>query len=342
MTDVSNASNLIWQASGATSAGYMMRFCGYGKNIPMTVGAKEGYILTDFVVNGTSAVGDISNNSYTVSNMQTNHSVDVFYRPVTGSVTITKTDEKTGELLTGAVFTVSGTSSIHGAFTLTSTDNGDGTYSISNVPYGKNTDVYTISETTAPTNYDTAPDQVVTGDQFAQNGSNIPLSFKDKSSVHTLTISKTVIGTGSGSFDFKVTMKNTAGIPVIIPADTASPATYAVNTATGEVTFSLKHGESVKLKSVPVGTIATVKETQHDGYSVIIKDGGGAVLSNGDSAEVAVSADKTVSVINNAGVVLPSTGGRGSLSYVLFGYMLCISVAAVYILKRRERERRGK
>ena len=80
-----------------------------------------------------------------------------------------------------------------------------------------------------------------------------------------------------------------------------------------KVTFTLKDGERVTLQKIPVGTTAVITETQHAGYTVLIKDttAGGTTLSNTDTATVRITKDQAVEVINNPGVVLPSAGGPG-------------------------------
>ncbi|WP_130837997.1 DUF7601 domain-containing protein [Lachnoclostridium sp. Marseille-P6806] len=171
----------------------------------------------------------------------------------------------------------------------------------------------------------------------------VPVSAEVKQARVALTVKKTVIGGGAGSFPFKITLRDADGGTVILPADTASPALYAVDSITGDVTFSLRNGESVTLPGVPVGTTATVTETGHEGYSVLIKNttAGGTTLSQGDTASVTVMRDQAVEVVNNTGVTLPSTGGHGILPYLLGGTALCTAaMAAGYILLRYEQERR--
>ena len=159
-----------------------------------------------------------------------------------------------------------------------------------------------------------------------------------------LKITKTVIGPGTGSFPFEVLFTDANGDPVKIPDDTASPKSYEVSSASPyKVSFSLKNGESVTLQKIPVGTTATITETKHDGYTVLIKDttAGGAVLSKTDTATVTVTTDKEVEVINNPGVVLPSAGGGGTYVYTFGGGALCLAAIITGFRLRRRRERRA-
>ena len=79
-----------------------------------------------------------------------------------------------------------------------------------------------------------------------------------------LTITKTVIGSGTSSFPFEVLFTDVNGDPVKIPEDTANPKSYEVSSSSPyKVTFTLKDGERVTLQKIPVGTTAVITETQH-------------------------------------------------------------------------------
>lgn len=156
---------------------YSYLWYGNGKSGTVSAQPATGYYLASASQNGSPVA--MPGNSLALSNLQTSTTIDAYFSPITGTVTIKKADASTGEPLAGAEFTCSGTSSVHGAFSLTSTDNGDGTYTIANVPYGRASDAYTVSETQVPAGYEVAPDQTVAGDAFAAAGAVVELSFED-------------------------------------------------------------------------------------------------------------------------------------------------------------------
>ena len=158
-----------------------------------------------------------------------------------------------------------------------------------------------------------------------------------------LTITKTVIGSGTSSFPFEVLFTDVNGDPVKIPEDTANPKNYEVSSSSPyKVTFTLKDGERVTLQKIPVGTTAVITETQHAGYTVLIKDStaGGTTLSNTDTATVRITKDQAVEVINNPGVVLPSAGGPGVWVYSLLGLTLSALSILIGFRHRLKHERR--
>lgn len=166
--DYADQAWLSWSVGAAASTGYLTRYAGNGKAVPLNAVPSEGFYRSDVTYNGATinSTFNSSNNSFYINSLNADGFVEAYYTPVTGTVTIKKADASTGEPLAGAEFTCSGTSSVHGAFSLTSADNGDGTYTIANVPYGRASDAYTVSETRVPAGYEAAPDQTVAGDAF--------------------------------------------------------------------------------------------------------------------------------------------------------------------------------
>ena len=154
----------------------------------------------------------------------------------------------------------------------------------------------------------------------------------------TLTITKTVSDGGTGTYAFTASISDD-GTPVILDPDTATPARYTVNSTTGVVSFNLSHGGSVTLPGIPVGATVTLTETQHDGYSVLIKQGS-STLASGDTATFTINSNTTIEVVNNHGVELPHTGGGGTTLYTLSGLALMAPALVYGISLRRKRERR--
>lgn len=102
-----------------------------------------------------------------------------------------------------------------------------------------------------------------------------------------LTISKEVIGSDTdSSFPFEVTLNDAADDPVLLPAGTYTldgSVSYTVDVE-GKITFNLKHQENAIIKDIPVGTLATVKETGHDGYTALAMEES-VEISNTDTVQ---------------------------------------------------------
>ena len=107
----------------------------------------------------------------------------------------------------------------------------------------------------------------------------------------------------------------------------------------GKIVFTLTHNESITISGIPVGSIATIREISHDGYTVLIKDGN-QTLFTGDSGVISLNGHQTITVVNNAGTVLPETGGTGTLPYTLCGAIIMLA-AVMYGYGWRKRERRS-
>jgi len=132
-------------------------------------------------------------------------------------------------------------------------------------------------------------------------------------------------------------LKDENNLPVDIADDDNSE--YTVDHDNGIVTFNLKNGESVTIEDIPIDTLVTLQELDHDGYQVIMKSGN-VVLVNGDTYQnFNMDSDKNITVHNTPGVVLPETGGTGTIWYLLIGIsLIAISIRFGYKFNIKEDE----
>ena len=119
-----------------------------------------------------------------------------------------------------------------------------------------------------------------------------------------LTVSKTLAGiTGAMEFPFTVQVF-LDGVPFPMPESTG----YI--TEGNEIHFSLGHGASKVISSIPVGATVVITEQNHEGFTVFTRSGEQAQETPGSSIELYVPGEGTaVEFINRSGYRLPNTGG---------------------------------
>ena len=130
-----------------------------------------------------------------------------------------------------------------------------------------------------------------------------------------LTVTKLVAGTPCGdAFPFTIVFEDAEGnvLTGILPGEG-----YEVD-ENGTVSFVLHDGESVTVEGLPLGTTAFITETEHDGFTVLIKEGDQTLFA-ADNGSVLLNDGREITFVNSAGAVLPATGGRGSEFYIFGG-----------------------
>ncbi|MBQ8026200.1 MAG: BspA family leucine-rich repeat surface protein, partial [Oscillospiraceae bacterium] len=254
--------------------------------------------------------------------------ISMIDEPMVGTVEITKYIKDTTTPLAGAEFSLTGTSSYLGEVSLTGTTDANGKCSFT-VPLGG---PYTVRETNPPDGYSSAPDQTVT---VSTDYQRIALVFEDEPA-RTLTVKTTTVGGGNTEFPYSVKVTGTDGNPVILPANPA----YTVNTTTGEITFRQRDGQSKAILKLPPDATVSIIETSHDGYTVTVKEGVRPLASE-DTISVVMDTNRTVEFINNPGILLPNTGGGGSLFYTFGGTALAAFALMYGYSRRRKREGRS-
>ncbi|GEM_PF-5404578 len=137
-------------------------------------------------------------------------------------------------------------------------------------------------------------------------------------------------------------------VDCICTQDTTKEFTYTVKYTKGTesktfTTFKLKNGEnsddlSTEELLIPVGATYTVTETDHDGYTVLIKSG--TFSQEGDlfAPTDPIVADTSVTFTNTKGDLLPATGGVGKLLLMMLGAVFLIPVTFLLLFKKKTNE----
>ena len=199
---------------------------------------------------------------------------------------------------------------------------------------------YTLRETQAPGNYLGLTDTVTitvdqsgnitvvsaprdpNGDSMAKvDGTNLGLlTVLNNPNTVDLTLEKKVVGSNTrDKFPFTITY---------------TPHGEATTT----VTVDLASGDSHRIENIAYGTEVTITETNHDGFSVLFKEGDAPLEANGDSCTFTITSNVTITAENHTGYQLPSTGGMGTGWFTLAGLLLMTGAAALTISRRRAKE----
>lgn len=163
--------------------------------------------------------------------------------------------------------------------------------------------------------------------------------FTNKVKTYNLNVSKIAYNsTEEEIFEFKIELFDSNGMKIDIPPNINSLNNYEIDTENKILTYNLKSEEILTLSDIPINTIVNISETNHDGYSVVIKSGD-ITLSETDTYEFTMDGNKDITVYNIPGVTLPETGGDGILLYLFIGtFVILISViyGYNYFLKLKE------
>lgn len=176
-----------------------------------------------------------------------------------------------------------------------------------------------------------AGDQIIV-DETDATAKNILYAIWKQSTV-TLKITKTVTGNfGDKSKAFQFSMKVDGGNSFELIVN----GTALDNGSQSDYTFSLKHGESIEIKGIPVGKQIVLAETNADKYGV--KFGENDMITSGPRAVTIASltADTEITVENDRNTQ-PDTGVFvDSLPYILI--IACVAgVAALFLIRRRKK-----
>ncbi len=296
---------------------------------------------------GTNAiVGTISTSASDVEFTNT-------YITKTGDLTVTKKVTGIGaDTLKEFTFTVKlSDTSIIGEYGDMTFDKGVATFELSNgesasaegLPIGI---TYTVEET-ADDDYTTT----YTGGEITDNsgtitaaGSNVTVT---NTKVGTLTISKYVKGTGadtSKEFTFTITLYDEKGGTELTGSYAYTKGNTAGNLTSGS-TISLKHGESLKISDLPVGTYYVVTEEAVTGYT---ESNGGTRTGTVETDESAVFTNtytkveepKTPSTPKTSTPSTPTSPQTGEDNYVETLILLILSAGCMLILLNLQRRRR--
>lgn len=152
----------------------------------------------------------------------------------------------------------------------------------------------------------------------ADSGSGLGLKVRNRPVDRQLTLTKEVSGGSTAkAFDFTIT--------------------YTLDGEETKKTVSLAHGASETV-TIPYGATVTIREGEHDGFSVSFA-GNGTVLTPGQDGSVTftITEDTAITATNTAGYALPETGGSGAAWYLTVGLLL-MGVSALALCLRRRKE----
>ncbi len=194
---------------------------------------------------------------------------------------------------------------------------------------------YTLTETVVPAHYLGMQPITITVDRkgkitlvsnpeglalVQEDGNSVLLQVLNKPENVTLTLKKEVVGLTdvTRKFPFTITYTIPGGEKVTKSCE-------------------LAHGGRETITGIPYGATVTITETQHDGFSVLFKEGE-ALKANGDSCTFTITSNVTITAENHTGYQLPSTGGMGTGWFTLAGLLLMTGAAALTISRRRAKE----
>lgn len=175
-----------------------------------------------------------------------------------------------------------------------------------------------------------AGDQIIV-DETDATAKNILYAIWKQSTV-ALKITKTVTGNfGDKSKAFQFSMQVDGGNSLELTAN----GTALARGSQSDYTFSLKHGESIEIKGIPVGKKIVLAETNAEQYTVSFND---TVETNRNYVnEKGLKENTTINVTNHRNVS-PDTGVFvDSLPYILI--IACVAGAAALFLIRRRKKR---
>lgn len=169
--------------------------------------------------------------------------------------------------------------------------------------------------------------------------SSYEVVFTNKVKTYNLNVSKIAYNsTEEETFKFRIELFDIDGNKVDISTNIITMNNYEIDSINKALTFNLKNGESITLNDIPIDTVVNIIETEHDGYSAVIKSGD-ITLSETDTYEFTMDSDKEITVYNIPGVILPETGGIGIIPYLLIGIIIILTVLICiynYFLKLKE------
>lgn len=200
---------------------------------------------------------------------------------------------------------------------------------IGNIPVGT---VYTVTENDYTEEDFTVTSTGETG-KIQSGGKSKATFVNKKASKSQLTISKTVSGNlGDKSKDFKFTIelqdKNNNPISGSYPYSGDKSGTLTFTDGTAEI--NLKHGESITITELKVGTKYTVTEDNYgnEGYSTVYQNNTGTIVKEGNTA----SFENINSVIVPSGLYID----RNTITLGALGLIGLIAFVVMKIKKRKK------
>ena len=308
---ISSAEALTWSTGSHPNGD--RRFAPIGKEVSInSMKAAAGFKRVKVEKDGKAT----TNAETAKVTMKADHDMKVYYDPIVGKLTITKVNsEATGTKLSGAKFTLSGTS-VFGKVSLSGTTNGNGQLTFSNIPYTSGS--YTLKETTAPKGY---------------NGVNRTWKVTVNGS-GTVTVSGTGASGSNGNYTItNAPIKKSYTITKVDASDQSIKLSgakfqlYASNGTTkiggvqttsvnGTVTFSnLPYGTYIlKEESEPTGYIASNKQWTVKIDDTITISGANSNGSNGSFTITNAPVNLTITKVDSEDTANKLSGAEFTLS----------------------------
>ncbi len=223
---------------------------------------------------------------------------------------------------------------------LVTTTDENGEYSISYIPYG----MYKVVVTT-PDGYNVTLKTATTDNDAVGEGLRAVIAGIDLTDVISLadqdigfqnhraiTLSKLVKGTLADpdqEFTFRVYLTGVTGsLPYTGASTVAGVEAPPDGTIANFGTVTLKHGQSIKIENIPMGTAYNIIEINSAGYTVTVTD---------SNASGTLSDDVKVEFVNTKNEVMPTGVLMDVLPYAIVA-ALAICVLTVFLILRRRRK----
>jgi fimbrial isopeptide formation D2 family protein/LPXTG-motif cell wall-anchored protein len=169
--------------------------------------------------------------------------------------------------------------------------------------------------------------------------------YKLKSGAYTTTAPVTTGDSQTGDLYASTTQKykaEKASTPLSLVEKTTYESYVKADSddTTTTTTISAKLGTTLKVSGLAEGTYYLTELTTADGYNpltediVILIDADGNATVSGTS-ELFSASDNKITVVNNSGTLLPSTGGIGTTIFYIVGAILVIGTGVVLVTRKR-------
>ncbi len=159
----------------------------------------------------------------------------------------------------------------------------------------------------------------------------------------SLLITKQVENSASTkAFPFTLSLKDENNQP-IVPASasvTGTASGVSIDSTTGAITFSLQDDQSIRLSDIPTGSAFTLTETEHNGFTVVIKENNIPIATGDSLTNYPLDRNRSLVVVNSGGYELPATGGSGILYYIIFGIVIMAVPIIIGFVLRHSKKRR--
>lgn len=169
--------------------------------------------------------------------------------------------------------------------------------------------------------------------------SSYEVVFTNRIKTYNLNVSKMAYNSSpNDNFKFKIDLYNNNDEKIDVPPNINSLNEYEIDSINKTLVFTLKNEEAININGIPINTKVYLEELTHDGYTPVIKNGE-VILSETETYEFIMDADKYITVHNIPGVVLPETGGLGIISYIIIGILMTLTSIVLiynYIYKLKE------